>query len=167
VAPAEVPPPPPSVRAPPPPLPARQVAPIAVALAAGGEVGSRFTFSLRPAELGRVDVAIEREGAEASIRITAERPETLLLLLRDRAELQRALDGAGFGDGSTALAFDLAGQAGSGGSGQGSHQEGGAQPGHDPRQAARHGVRHALPADAPAFAQPARAAPRGLLDLAV
>ncbi|MGG5808889.1 flagellar hook-length control protein FliK [Falsiroseomonas sp. CW058] len=94
------------------PWPARQVAPFVVALALGPD--ARVTLTLEPAELGQVEVAIERGAAgEAQVRVTAERPETLALLQRDGRELERALHAAGLGERGTQLSFGLS--AGSGG----------------------------------------------------
>ena len=137
--------------------PARQIAPFAVALALGPNAS--LTVTLDPVELGRVEVSIERSGAEAAIRVVAERPETLALLQRDAKELQRALSDAGVGQNGTSLSFSL----GNGGASQ---------------QEARHGAarRDAAPLLAPglpaslskSFLAPHQAADqRGLLDLAV
>ncbi|WP_237216688.1 flagellar hook-length control protein FliK [Falsiroseomonas oryziterrae] len=127
--------------------PARQIAPFAVALALGPDAS--LTVTLDPAELGRVEVAIERSGAEARITVTAERPETLLLLQRDRTELERALSTAGFGgaSGGPALSF-----GGGGGEGRQQRQE--------PR-----GTPRATPT--PAAAPLAQPGLRSLLDLAI
>lgn len=94
------------------PWPARQVAPFVAALALGNE--SRLSLILEPAELGRVEVAIERSGNDTHVSLRAERADTLVLLQRDRAELERALSSAGSGDGSASLSFSL----GSGHAGQ-------------------------------------------------
>ncbi|NKC33731.1 hypothetical protein HEQ75_22905 [Roseomonas sp. BU-1] len=99
--------------------PARQLAPFAVALALGAD--SSLTLTLDPVELGRVEVAIERQGAESAIRVTAERPETLALLQRDARELERALADAGLGQRGPSLSFGLS----AGGPGQGSQDQGG------------------------------------------
>ncbi|HYF08678.1 MAG TPA: flagellar hook-length control protein FliK, partial [Acetobacteraceae bacterium] len=109
------------------PLPVRQVAQIALALAAGGEDEDRLSLVLEPAELGRVEVSIERSGATAQIRVTAERPETLLLLQRDARELDRLLGQAGIGDEGRALSFGLAADTGGGGDRRdgGGHRAGG------------------------------------------
>jgi hypothetical protein len=85
--------------------PARQVAPavIALGLKAGGAEGSgaaRIELLLEPAELGRVQVHVEPGGGAGetiTVRIFAERPETLALLQRDARELDRALTQAGLG----------------------------------------------------------------------
>jgi hypothetical protein len=91
-APAE---PSPAGRAAPVAWPARQIAPFAVALALGPDASLNLT--LEPVELGRVEIAIERNGMDATVSVHAERPETLALLQRDRVELERALANAGFG----------------------------------------------------------------------
>jgi hypothetical protein len=131
------------------PWPARQVAPFVVALALGPD--SRLELTLEPGELGRVDVAIERSGGEAVVSLRAERPETLALLQRDRAELERALSDAGLGgEGRGAsLSFGL------GGEGAARRERRDARP---PAHAAPH--RDAI------AATPAGAPPRGLIDLA-
>ena len=54
-----------------------------------------FQLALDPVELGRVEIRVQREGESHSVRVTAERPETLALLLRDRQELDRSLSDAG------------------------------------------------------------------------
>jgi Meckel syndrome type 1 protein len=152
-APAALPAPEPPARpAPPVAYPARQVAPFAVALALGPDAS--ISLTLDPGELGRVEVAIERSNGEAHISLRAERPETLALLQRDRAELERALTGAGIGASegrAPSLSFGLGG-------------EGGAAQGQSRRQPA---PPRAAPA-APTRAEPARpGAPRGLIDLAI
>ena len=135
------------------PWPARQVVPFAVSLALGSD--DSISLTLDPVELGRVEVAITR-GAEAHVSLRAERPETLALLQRDRAELERALAGTGLGSESRSpnLSFGL----GFGGGGDDRR---------DRRPVARDGqaVRPAMPTPAPL---PHQAAPtaRGLIDLA-
>jgi hypothetical protein len=55
-----------------------------------------MTLRLQPAELGQVQIRIDRpQDAPAQVEITVQRPETLTLLLRDQPQLQRALDQAG------------------------------------------------------------------------
>jgi Meckel syndrome type 1 protein len=141
---------------PPAPLvwPARQVAPFAVALALGPDAS--VTLTLEPAELGQVEISIERQGETASVRVVAERPETLALLQRDGRELERALHAVGLGERGTTLSFTLSGEAG-----------GGAM--RDPER--REDRSGAAPQPlAPASAATQAAAPRaqrGLIDLAV
>jgi Meckel syndrome type 1 protein len=135
------------------PWPARQVAPFAVSLALGSD--DTISLTLEPVALGRVEVAIAR-GAEAHISLRAERPETLALLQRDRAELERALAGTGFNaDGrAPSLSFGL-------GFGAGGDER------RDRRPAGRdsQGARPAIPTPAPAIHQAAPTA-RGLIDIA-
>jgi hypothetical protein len=129
------------------------VAPFAVSLALGSD--DSLSLTLDPVELGRVEVSIAR-GAEAHVSLRAERPETLALLQRDRAELERALAGAGFGlEGrGPSLSFGL-------GFGPGGDDR------RDRRPAARDGggPRAAPAAPAHALHQAAPTA-RGLIDLA-
>ena len=134
--------------------PARQIAPFAVALALGSDAS--LTVTLDPVELGRVEVSIERSGTEATIRIMAERPETLALLQRDSRELERALSDAGLAEGGTSMSFSLGG-------GDASQQEA--------RQAAqrRNGFANASPlaASVPRLSPQHADHRRGLLDLAI
>lgn len=87
--------------------PARQLAPVLITLALSPQDGpARLTLSLEPEELGRIEVAVERvaEGRLA-ITVVAERAETLHLLQRDSALLDRALAQAGVGSEGRSLAF--------------------------------------------------------------
>ena len=106
----------------PPPPPARQVAQVAIALALGTGQAPRLTVALEPEALGRVEIRIERgaEGEAASVRVLAERPETLALLQRDARELDRALGQAGVPVAEGALQFGLS---------SGDPNRGGRQPG--------------------------------------
>jgi flagellar hook-length control protein FliK len=100
--------------APPPPSPARQVSSVAVALAFAPGGSNGFSLSLEPAELGRVEIHVQREGDSHSVRVTAERPETLALLQRDRHELDRGLAEAGLRVDSAGIDFSLETPAGGG-----------------------------------------------------
>ncbi|MDB5375662.1 MAG: hypothetical protein JWR00_108, partial [Rubritepida sp.] len=102
----------------PPPSPARQVSSVAVALAFAPGGSNGFSLSLEPAELGRVEIHVQRDGDTHSVRVTAERPETLALLQRDRHELDRGLAEAGLRVDSAGIDFSLDTPAG-GGSGFG------------------------------------------------
>jgi Meckel syndrome type 1 protein len=135
------------------PWPARQVVPFAVSLALGSD--DSISLTLDPVELGRVEVAITR-GAEAHVSLRAERPETLALLQRDRAELERALAGTGFGAEGRApnMSFGL----GFGGSGDDRRDR---RPADRDGQGARPGTH--TPAPPPHQAVPTA---RGLIDLA-
>lgn len=139
---------------PPPPPPARQVAPVAIALAfAPGQ----FSIALDPPQLGRVEIAVQREGDGHQVRVLAERPETLALLERDRGELDRALAEAGVPLGEGALSFALAGDAGGSGDARGGRE---GEAGRFPRQLPA----GPLPAPGPS---PQSAPARGLLDLRI
>ena len=64
---------------------------------------------LNPGELGHVQITIARPNdGPASVSLVAERPETLLLLLRDQPHLNQALDQAGIPSEARTLTFDLA-----------------------------------------------------------
>ena len=106
-APAEA--PAPSRPATPPPPPARQVAQVAIALSLGTGRAPRLTVTLEPEALGRVEIRVERgaEGEAASVRVLAERPETLALLQRDARALDQALGQAGVPLAEGALQFGL------------------------------------------------------------
>lgn len=89
--------------------PARQVAPILIALVQGGESApDRLTLLLEPEELGRIEIALDRDPERrVMIAVVAERAETLHLLQRDASLLDRALAQAGVGAEGRSLAFDL------------------------------------------------------------
>ncbi len=96
--------------------------------AASGETKS-ITLQLDPPELGRVQVKMEfGENKNVKAMITVEKPETLAMLQRDIANLERALQEAGMEVGDGALDFELAedgsfssdgGHDGTGGNGDG------------------------------------------------
>jgi len=68
-----------------------------------------LTIRLDPADLGRVQLRIERTpGGPARVDVVIERPETLLLLLRDQPQLHRALELAGVPAADRTLQFHLA-----------------------------------------------------------
>lgn len=148
--------PPPAQNTPPapPPAPVRQVAPIAVALAFTPGVANGFQLTLEPLELGRVEIRVQREGEAHSIRIVAERPETLALLLRDRQELDRNLADAGLLVEAKGIEFSLGQQSGQADRGP----QGEARPG-AARRASSAGLSDAEP--------PPTRAPRSLLDLQI
>lgn len=103
-------PPRPSVEPGPGPAPSsvvHQMAPALVQLAHGPS-GNAVTLRLDPADLGHVQIRVERDPAgTATVQVTAERPETLHLLKADQPQLHRALDSAGLpGEGRT-LTFAL------------------------------------------------------------
>lgn len=67
-----------------------------------------FTLQLKPADLGRLDVELKfhRDGS-VKAHLTAERPETLAMLQKDSAHLERILQQAGFDTNDETLSFDL------------------------------------------------------------
>lgn len=139
-----------------PATPARQVLPVVVAMAVGGGT-ARLSVTLEPAELGRVEISVERTAEAQQVTVLAERPETLALLQRDQRELDRALSQAGLGEGR-AIAFGLA-------------QDDAARQGRSQGKGRneRHLARGLQTADASkdAAAQPAPRALLSLIDLAV
>ena len=120
-----------------------QVSAALVSLSAGGDGTQRMTLRLEPAELGQVQIRIDRApDAPARVDITVERPETMTLLLRDQPQLQRALDVAGVPTDGRSLTLHLAtpdlvapsagtqgGMAANAGSGQGGGNGSGARSG--------------------------------------
>lgn len=56
---------------------------------------TRFEIRLDPPELGRVEVRMIMDKEKAAARIMVERPETLDMLMRDRAQLERILAASG------------------------------------------------------------------------
>jgi flagellar hook-length control protein FliK len=73
---------------------------------------NRFEIRLDPPELGRIEVRIEvsRDGRVTS-HLTADRPDTLSLLQRDAAGLERALQDAGLKTSDNSLQFSLRDQS--------------------------------------------------------
>ena len=116
---------------------ATQIAPALVHVGRTDAV-QHLTIRLDPAELGRIEIRIERgDNGPARIELSAGRQETLDLMRHDQPALHRALDQAGVPVEGRQLTFslspDLAGQdGGSGGafSGSGlSNNSGSPQPG--------------------------------------
>lgn len=95
--------------------PAAQISPALVSLG-GSATSQHLTIRLDPEELGRVQIRIERSGDSAArVTLTAERPQTLELLVRDHAQLQNALDQAGIPAEGRSVTFQLSGTAVDGG----------------------------------------------------
>jgi hypothetical protein len=68
-----------------------------------------MTVRLDPIELGHVQISIERhKDGPTAVSLSAERPETLLLLLRDQTQIHHALDSAGIPPENRSLTFQLA-----------------------------------------------------------
>lgn len=124
-------------------LPLPQLPPVVATVAAAVREGQPHTLVVRlePAELGRVDVRIEREpGGPARISLLVERPDTLHAIQRDQAHLHRALDLAGVPPDGRQVQYQLAppdpsplppGSFGASGgfAGTGGHGPGGGGPG--------------------------------------
>jgi len=95
-----------------PPPPARQISPAVLSLSAQSGTGnapSRLVVALRPDDLGRVEIAVEQApDAPAEIRLSADRPETLRMLMRDTDAIQALLQQAGVGtENGRNLSFSL------------------------------------------------------------
>lgn len=142
----------------PPASPARQVSSVAVALAFAPGGSNGFRLSLEPVELGRVEIHVQRDGDTHSVRVTAERPETLALLQRDRHELDRGLAEAGLRVDSAGIDFSLDTPTGGG---DGFGRESGTGHRGDPRGSSGGTASAALPRQEPV--RPL--ASRSLLDL--
>jgi hypothetical protein len=88
------------------PSPTAQIAPTLVTLARAADGTQQMTVRLHPAELGMVQVRIERATSGLTqIDITADRPETLLALQHDQPALHRALDQAGVPSAGRTISF--------------------------------------------------------------
>ena len=146
--------------APPPATPARQIAPVLVSVAIAGGT-AKLSVTLDPAELGRVEISIERTGDTAEVRVFAERPETLMLLQRDQRELDRALTQAGMGTDGRSLSFSWTDGGGGGfGAGRDNGREGMARD-------MRSGSSSTGAVDGTALAEPPPRRLLSLIDLAV
>jgi flagellar hook-length control protein FliK len=86
---------------------------VALAIASKAVEGkNRFEIRLDPPELGRIEVRldVDKDGSVTS-HLVAHRAETLDLLRRDAAGLQRALEDAGLKTGDNGLQFSLRDQS--------------------------------------------------------
>jgi flagellar hook-length control protein FliK len=85
---------------------AAQILPTVIMLAKSALGGEQMTVQLHPAELGMVQVRIERAASGAAhIELTADDPRTLQALQQDQSALHRALDGAGIPAAGRTLTF--------------------------------------------------------------
>lgn len=102
----------PAADRPAPPPAAAQVGPALASFAASAShpgAPQHLTIRLDPMDLGRVQVRIERSpDGSARVDLKVEKPDTLLLLLRDQPQLHRALDLAGVPSTERTLQFHLA-----------------------------------------------------------
>jgi flagellar hook-length control protein FliK len=85
------------------------IAGLGIALAAKAMEGkNRFEIRLDPPELGKIEVRLEvHRNGEVTSRMIADRPDTLDLLRRDAAGLERALQDAGLKTSGQGLQFSL------------------------------------------------------------
>ena len=91
----------------------QQLAPVLVQLAHGPS-GHTVILQLDPIGLGHVQVRIDRDSSGTpAVQVTAERPETLKLLVADHAQLHRALDNAGVAADGRTVSFSLTTPGGS------------------------------------------------------
>ncbi len=80
-------------------------------VAAGND---RFTMTLRPDELGRIDIRLEiNKNGTVTAMVAVDRPQTLELLLRDSRGMERALQDAGLKADAGSLSFSLRGEGSS------------------------------------------------------
>ncbi len=71
-----------------------------------------FTLQLDPADLGRLDIELKfHKDGTMKAHLSAERPETLAMLQKDSAHLERVLQQAGIDVNGESLSFDLRQQA--------------------------------------------------------
>jgi hypothetical protein len=81
-------------------------------MAQGADGSQQMTLRLHPAELGMVQVQIDRSSAGgADVRISVEKPDTMQALLRDQPQLHKALDDAGVPSTGRTVTFTLAPEA--------------------------------------------------------
>ncbi len=92
--------------------PPAQLATAVAVLAQRGDGAHRLTMRLDPAELGHIEIVVDRRrGMPSAVTLTVERPDTLLRLLRDQDQLARALDQAGLHAEGRKVEFQLASPA--------------------------------------------------------
>jgi flagellar hook-length control protein FliK len=86
---------------------------LAVEIAARAQAGrNRFEIRLDPPELGRIDVRLDIDhSGEVTSRLVVDRVETLDVLRRDAAGLERALQQAGLRTADNGLQFTLRDQS--------------------------------------------------------
>lgn len=147
-----------------PPPPARQISPAILSLTAQSGTAnapSRLVVALRPDDLGRVEIAVEQApDGPAEIRFSADRPETLRMLMRDTDAIQALLQQAGVGtDNGRNLSFSLS----DGGSNGQPSRERESRPQHQQRHL---GQRDDAPAQSLA-ARVERSLPLGRIDIAL
>lgn len=136
--------------------PTRQVLPMAIAMLISPGVTPTLSVTLDPAELGRLEIRVGRDAGRTSLRLIAEKPETMALLARDRGELQQGLTESGIVLNGDGIRFEMAGAAGSDQQAQqGAGQQGQPQRRRSPAQ------------DAPSGLPQPAGTPQSLLDMRV
>jgi hypothetical protein len=89
--------------------PVQQIAVGLEALSRTADGNRQLVVRLDPPELGRVQIAIAQpKDGPAAVVLTIERPETLLLVLRDQPALHQVLDRAGIAADARTVTFELA-----------------------------------------------------------
>jgi flagellar hook-length control protein FliK len=124
-------------------LPGAQIIPALIRVAHAAD-GHQITLRLTPAELGQVDIRIDRAAdGTATVRVLVERPETLKLLQADQPQLNQVLDKAGLPQEGRSLTLSLSlpdagfgASPGGSGSNHAGGQSGGARHERDGAQAA-------------------------------
>lgn len=72
-----------------------------------------FTLQLEPADLGRMDIELKfAQDGSMKAHLSVERPETLAMLQKDSAQLERLLQQSGLNTDGQSLSFDLRQHAG-------------------------------------------------------
>jgi flagellar hook-length control protein FliK/uncharacterized coiled-coil protein SlyX len=91
---------------------APDLAALGVSIAAKSKDGqNEFNIRMDPADLGRVDVRLSVDAAgKAQAHLTADKPETLVLLQRDSHTLERSLKDSGLDLSNNGLNFSLKGE---------------------------------------------------------
>ena len=98
--------------------PVRQIAPALLSLGGTGAGTQHLTLRLDPANLGQVEIRVDRpKFGPPEVRIAVERSETLALLQHDRHQLQQALDQAGIPSEGRQIEFRLVARIDPGGDG--------------------------------------------------
>lgn len=91
---------------------------VAATLTKAGKGGEDSTINLRldPPELGNVAVRLQFNSKDKTVKaiVSAEKPETFLMLQRESHALERALQSAGFDGANQSISFELAQDNGTG-----------------------------------------------------
>ena len=105
-------------------LPAAQVAPAVMTLAKTADGNQQMTVRLHPADLGTVQVRIERSPSGATqVEFTTDKADTLQALQRDQVALHRTLDDAGIPAAGRTITFHIIQTTSSSSTGAGPDQD--------------------------------------------